>query len=58
MLLNCDFGGIGLFIINEFIWNAGPEADDENSELLYMDILSSCKPASMGCIWLLLLRPL
>ena len=48
MLLNKGFGGIGLFIINEFIWKAGPEAEDENKELFDMDILSSCRPARMG----------
>ena len=59
MLLNKGFGGIGLFIINEFIWKAGPEAEDENKELFDMDILSSCRPARMGYyIWLQLLRPL
>ena len=41
MLLKSGFGGIGLFIINEFIWKAGTDAEEENSELLDMDMLSS-----------------
>ena len=50
MLLKRGFGGIGLLIRSEFIWKAGPDAEDENSELLDMEMLSSCRPVSMGCI--------